>query len=119
MINGSSKETGGPFTRYDPSDPGSEEKKSALDFIIVHSDLGKYVESMKIDSKLLFTPYRVKSKAKLVYSDHYAILLNFKDIPIADQKVRNGVRHTIWNIRKEEGWANYFEKTKSNKRIEK
>merc|ERR1711954_38182 len=49
LLNGSSKEEGGPFTRVEPSAPNDDSKKSILDFAIVSRDLYKYVENFRID----------------------------------------------------------------------
>ena len=41
-----------PFTRYNTNDPANDVKKSTLDFIIVSSDLVKYIETFEIDKIL-------------------------------------------------------------------
>ena len=58
LVNASDKVIGGPYTRYDPSDPDNDEKKSALELCIVSKDLFNYVESLIIDKERLFTPSR-------------------------------------------------------------
>ena len=73
---------GGIFTRYDPNDPECEEKKSLLDLIIISKNLEQYFHSIEVDSNLKMTPFRAKSGGKLVYTDHYAILVKFKEIPL-------------------------------------
>ena len=70
LINASEKVVGGPFTRYDPADPKTEEKKSVLSLCIVSDALFSYVDSLVVDSKMEFTPYRVIAANKVVYTDH-------------------------------------------------
>ena len=76
---------------------------------------------MKIDKNLAFTPFRSKSKCKeLIFSDHYAVLLTFKDIQVSNKvNVRNGVRQTVWNTNKKDGWNNYFRETDENKVLDR
>ena len=45
LVNASKKVIGGPFTRYDPSDPNNNDKKSVLELCIVSRELFIYVES--------------------------------------------------------------------------
>ena len=82
LVNASNKATGGPYTRYDPSNPKDDCRKSALDLIIISKELFKYVEVMIIDKNLNLTPARVITRNKVIYSDHYAIIMKFKDIPL-------------------------------------
>ena len=60
------------------------------------------MENMTIDKNLLMTPCRSKAKTKeMIYTDHYAILLSFKNIPLKDFSMsKNGIRMTIWNTNK-------------------
>ena len=74
--------TGGPFTRYDVTDPDNEDKKSLLDYVIVSSNLVKYVEKLEIDKNLLWTLSKTM-KGKIKYPDHYALQLSFKNLAIA------------------------------------
>ena len=60
------------------------------------------------------TPFRAKAKGRIVYSDHYSLLVEFKDIPKKEKKVRNGVRHITWNTNKPGGWDLYFNATNIN-----
>jgi len=52
LVNASSKVIGGPFTRYDPSDPKNDFKKSVLSLCVVSNDLLKFIDSLVIDSDL-------------------------------------------------------------------
>ena len=90
---------GGPFTRYDPSDPNNNAKKSLLDVIVVSKNLLKYIEKLDIDSKLEWTPYS-QYKGHLKYHDHYALLLVFNQIPMRKQIKYPGKKFTIWNTKK-------------------
>ena len=53
LVNSSSKCTGGPFTRYDPSNPLSDDHKSLLDLIVISKNLEKYLVDMTIDKSLV------------------------------------------------------------------
>ena len=53
--------------------------------------------------------------SSMKYPDHYAILTRFKNIPLRKNKVKNGVRETMWNTRKPGGWQRYFKETDKNK----
>ena len=56
LINATSKTRGGPFTRYDLTDPNNIHKKSCLDLFIVSANLFEYVEELAILNKLQMTP---------------------------------------------------------------
>ena len=90
----------GPFTRYDPSEPTSDEKKSALDLVIISKNLEKYLISLEIDKNLLWTPCRAIGKSSLRYSDHYALICKFKNIPRKTQVNAKRIKPTIWNLKK-------------------
>ena len=115
LVNQSEKTEGGPFTRYDPSDPKADEKKSLLDLVIISKSLEKYLDKMVVDKDLLFTPFHSNSKAKLTYPDHYSLLTVFKNIPMKVNRIKNGIRETFWNLNKKGGWKRYFEETDKNK----
>ena len=122
LINSTDKTRNGPFTRYEPKSPNDESTKSALDLVIISKNLERYVEELKIDKDLLFTPFRVKAKSKeLVYSDHYALLLSLRNVPRGNSKnqVKNGVRTIVWNTNKKDGWKNYLRETSQNKVLDK
>ena len=104
LINATKKVEGGPFTRYDPGDPNNDKVKSCLDLAIVSKNLFRYVDKLIIDKKLALTPGRAISKSKIVYTDHYALILKFKDIPIKQKQNLGEPRHTTWNTNKEGGW---------------
>ena len=121
LVNSSVKANGGPYTRYEPNAPDDQTRKSALDLVIISRNLDIYLKEMKIDKNLAFTPFRSKSKCKeLIFSDHYAVLLTFKDIQVSNKvNVRNGVRQTVWNTNKKDGWNNYFRETDENKVLDR
>jgi len=80
LVNSSEVTIGGPYTRYDPSDPENEGKKSILDLCIVSNDLLPHVESLTIDKEKRFTPYRVVGHGKVVYTDHYSLKLHLQHL---------------------------------------
>ena len=114
LINGSKKVVGGPYTRYDPSDPSCDAKKACLDLFIVSTELMKYVEKLVIDSKMTITASRPVSRTKLVYPDHYSSLLVFKNLPLKNSQVNPGPKFTLWNTNKEGGWEKYKMLTEEN-----
>ena len=121
LVNSSTKSLNGPFTRYEPNAPNDEKRKSALDLVIISRNLEMYLKEMKIDKYLKHTPFRYKSKNnELVYTNHYAILLTFKDIQVSKlNKVRNGIRQVMWNTNRKDGWKKYFRETNENKALDK
>ena len=118
LVNATVKAKGGPFTRYDPSNPKDECKKSALDLIIISKELNKFVEVMIIDKNLTLTPARVINKSKVVYSDHYAIIFRLKNIPLRSKQQFTGQKYTRWNTNKVGGWQIYKELTNNNAKLE-
>ena len=101
MLNGTNKVNGGPFTRYNPSAPDDDDLKSCIDLIIISKGLLKYVKVMTIDKDLNFTPGRPVSKKKMVYPDHYAIILEMKNLPLSNGKRSACERFKTWNLNKE------------------
>ena len=49
LVNATNKVVGGPFTRFDPSDPENNDNKSALSLCIVSNELFTYVDCLTID----------------------------------------------------------------------
>ena len=85
LVNNTSKCLGGPFTRVDPSNP---DNKSCLSLVIVSYDLYDSIDCLKIDNERLMTPHRpVGRNKKFVYTDHYSLLLTFKDLPTQRKKI--------------------------------
>ena len=52
LFNSTNKGKNGPFTRYDPSCPDVDAKKSCLDLIIISRDLLRFVREVVIDKHL-------------------------------------------------------------------
>ena len=103
LLNGSSKEIGGPFTRVEPTDPNDDTKKSILDLIIVSRDLLKYVDTFEIDNRRKYTPSHALKKNTLTYPDHLALILTFKDIPKKFSEPKKTPAPVIWNTNKKSG----------------
>ena len=59
---------------------------------------------MEIDKRLLFTPGRPVSKKKMTFSDHFSLLLVFKNLPLQPNLAKGGFKHTMWNTNKVGGW---------------
>ena len=116
LVNSTNKVKGGPFTRYNPSNPNEDEFKSCLDLIIVSRDLFKHVDEVFIDKELKFTPGN-PGQGKVVYPDHYAIILKMKNLPLATNKSKENSKFQTWNLNKEGGWGKYKELTDANEKL--
>ena len=114
LLNNSGKCSGGPFTRVDPSD---SKIKSCLSLVIVSNGLEEYVEELVIDENRRFTPHRA-IRNKLVFTDHYSLILKFKDIPQKVKSYKNKNRTVIWNTSKEGGWKRYYDLTTNSSLLE-
>ena len=61
---------------------------------------------LAIDNEKKMTVARAtkrKSSVKLIYSDHFSVLLSLRNLPKAkDEVVR---KETKWNLAKEDGWS--------------
>ena len=107
LVNSTEKSKGGPFTRFDPSDPNCLSKKSCLDLVILSTELLKYVDKLIVDSQMKYIASRPISKKKVVYPDHYPLILSFKNLPLkSSQKVINP-KFTLWDTNKAGGWDVY------------
>ena len=103
--------------RYELIDPNNDEKKSALDLVIVSRNLYEYVERVEVDKDLKWTPCR-PAKRSVKFSDHYALLVVFKNIPKKDNKASLPKAPPIWNTNREGGWKRYQEKSDKNVKLE-
>ena len=119
LVNSSKKVVGGPFTRYDPSDPTSNQKKSCLSLVIVSKELVKFIDKLMIDKKLKMTPSRPINKTKMIYPDHYSLVLTFKNLPLKTGQVNTGPKFNLWNTNKQGGWEKYKSMTTNNDILEK
>ena len=68
-------------------------------------------------TNLHLTPARVINRSKVIFSDHYAIILKFKDIPLKSQQHFTGQKYTTWNTNKVGGWDKYKELTDNNTKL--
>ena len=117
LVNASKKVIGGPFTRYEPSDPENDDKKSVLSLCIVSAELFEYVDSLTIDKEKHITPYRTISKSKKTFTDHYTMIVLFKNIPLKPVKNIGCRKVTRWNTNKEGGWETYKEMAAGNNKL--
>ena len=102
---------GGPYTRVDPA----TSKLSCLDLFIVSRELRPYIKNLLIDSKRKWKIARsvrshgrvigVKPTFKLIYSDHFPVLLTLTDLPKVDE--RKEEKEVRWNLAREGGWKKY------------
>ena len=89
-------------------DPSNPDIKSCLSLVIVSNDLYDSIDSLKIDNERLMTPHRsVGRNKRLVYTDHYSLLLTFKDLPTQRKKIPQPEKHVIWNTNKPGAWDEY------------
>ena len=114
-LNNNPKCIGGPFTRYDPSCPTDANKMSCLDFVIISKRLLPFIESVVIDSKKEFSPVRPISKLKGVTSDHFPMIVTFKDLPLKNAQSKSKTdKYTMWNTNKDGGWQEYENLTRKD-----
>ena len=118
LANNSKKCKGGPFTRYDPADPANEKRMSCLDLAIISVDLSEYLVELKIDREKLITPHRAVGK-KLVYTDHFSLIMTFRDLPKSLNSKIPTRATTMWNTRKEGGWEAFKKLTSDNEDLKK
>ena len=97
---------GGPFTRFDPSDPQNQSKMSCLDLAIISKKLVPYLKSLKVDAEQVFAPFRTINKTKSVFPDHFPVILEFHNLPKGRPRQKVDA-FTIWNTNKEGGWDSY------------
>ena len=114
LLNNSSKCIGGPFTRVDPSDSNN---KSCLSLVIISTGLQEYVEELIVDKDRNFTPHRA-TRNRLVFTDHYSLIMKFKGIPLKKKSFKNVNGDVIWNTNKEGGWKKYLDLTEKSKPLE-
>ena len=115
LVNGTGNAVGGPGTREDPA---NNKHKSALDLVIVSSELLKYVEVLDIDKDRRFTPFGRSKKGSISFPDHYAVQIVFKNIPKSSLISKPAKRHVRWNTNKSDGWTTYRNLTTNNKTLE-
>ena len=115
LANNSEKCTGGPFTRMDPAD---HTRLSCLDLVIISTCLYPYLVSLNIDKERIMTPHRPAGRKKLIYTDHFPILVTFKNIPVCMSKDKQTEKHSVWNTNKTGGWEMYKNLTEDNDDLE-
>ena len=116
LVNNTEKCVGGPFTRVDPADPSI---MSCLDLVLISTVLYDFIVTLKIDKEKIMTPHRsVGKNKKLVYTDHFTLLLMFKNIPINPKRKSIVEKQTVWNTNKPAGWDTYKELTDDNDDLE-
>ena len=89
-------------------------KRSCLDLVIVSKRLVPFVESVLIDSKMEFSPIRPISKTKSVTSDHFPVIVTFKNLPPKNSKKPQTDKHLMWNTNKVGGWEVYENLTRED-----
>ena len=117
LVNSTDKTEGGPHTRFDPSDPQCLSKKSCLDLAIISSEVMKYVDKLTIDSQMKYVASRPVTKKKVVYPDHYPLILTFKNIPLNSSQISINPKFTMWDTNKVGGWEAYQAMTENNVKL--
>ena len=108
-LNNHQNATGGPWTRVDPAHP---EIKSCLDLVIISLNLLPYFVSITIDSSRKFSPVRPVNKSESRHSDHFPIIVEFRNIPRRGSTKLNNKPQTVWNLNKDGGWDVFNKATK-------
>ena len=116
LVNATDKTKGGPFTRFDRTSPNDDSKKSLLDLVIVSSHLARYIEKLEIDKNQEWTPCRSNGN-KVIFPDHYALLLVLNNIPTRISKYAPSRKEIIWNTKRINGWENFKIKTDNNPQL--
>ena len=102
--NSTDKVEGGPWTWVSRAD---HRVRSCIDLVIMSADLGPYLKRIVIDVEHNFAPARLRMVAgrkRLVYSDHYPIVVEFEKLPkgwIANETASS------WNMNTPGGWEEY------------
>ena len=109
------KPKGGPGTREDPANPSH---KSALDLVIVSSELEEHIDEMVIDNLRKFTPFKRHSNGKLSYSDHFGISVTLKNLPHHSSINKFQKKFTRWNTNTQNGWNIFKDLTTNNEKLE-
>ena len=103
LVNNLNISRGGPYTRCDPAD---KNKKSCLSLVIASKSLIPFIESLEIDKDNINAPSKA-TKTRRITSDHFPVIVTFRNLPKNKRKsIRNEV-HTVWNTTRPEGWATY------------
>ena len=90
---------------------------SCLELVIVSEELFEYVEELFIDKQQIFTPHRPIGKGKLCFTDHFSIILKFRNIPMKRIGKCFAPKTTMWNMKRENGWENYKKMTDDNQEL--
>ena len=68
-----------------------------------------------MDKSRSITPFRPLTKKKVVYSDHYSLLVTFKDLPLCENpRSHSGKKVIRWNTNRPGGWELYNDLTSCN-----
>ena len=118
-LNNSHKASGGPFTRFDPSNPEKKENMSCLSLVIVSKKLEPFIEKLEIDYNKTFSPIRALSKTKSVTSDHFPLIVTFAANFCTNISVKKPDCFTMWNTNKEGGWEKFKELTEDDDKFDK
>ena len=108
--NSTDKVEGGPWTWVSRAD---NSVRSCIDLVIMSADLGPYLKRIVIDVEHNFAPARLRMVAgrkRLVYSDHYPIVVEFEKLPkgwIANETASS------WNMNTPGGWEEYEQLTEA------
>ena len=104
------KVEGGPWTWVSRADP---RVRSCINLIIMSADLAPYLKRILIDVEHKFAPARLRmvaGKKRLVYSDHYPVVVEFEKLPkgwIVKETTSS------WNLNKPGGWQKYEQLTEA------
>ena len=86
--------------------------------MIASKKLAEYFDKFIIDEERNFTPGFSDGKT-IKYSDHFSILIKFKDIPLKNKRTNKIHQVSRWNTAKPGGWLKFLTLTNDNINLKK
>ena len=93
-------------------------EKSVIDYTFSNYDFLPNIVSFEIDEGRKFTPWRQKKKGK-TFSDHNAMVIQFKVSRKSHNNVEKRNDHVVWNFNNPTGWKNFHANTEENHSLNK
>ena len=93
-------------------------EKSVIDYTFSNYDFLPNIVSFEIDEGKKFTPWRQKKKGK-TFSDHNAMVIQFKVSRKSYNNVEKRNDHVVWNFNNPTGWKKFHANTEENHSLNK
>ena len=93
-------------------------EKSVIDYTFSNYDFLPNIVSFEIDEGKKITPWRQKKKGK-TFSDHNAMVIQFKVSRKSHNNVEKRNDHVVWNFNNPTGWKNFHANTEENHSLNK